>query len=82
MDTNKEKVRVIKMRGFLELKPGGEFISTLHILKFPEMWKDLIPADRRLVKRYAAKIAGGNLADPDDGKDPLELLHEFYRDKI
>ena len=57
--------KTIKMRAYLELK-NGSFLGTLELLQQPERWKDLTGADRRLIKRYAARIGGGTVKLSDD----------------
>jgi len=56
MDTRQ---KTIQMRAFLELK-NGNFLGTLELLQQPERWKDLTAADRRLIKGYAARLAGAS----------------------
>lgn len=51
------------IRAFLECKDGS-FQSTAKLLKNPDSWKDLIPADQRRIKRYAAL--------------PFETLNRFH----
>lgn len=56
MDTRQ---KTIKMRAYLKLKDGS-FLGALKLLQQPERWKDLRGADRRLIKRYAARLAGAS----------------------
>jgi hypothetical protein len=55
----KKLKNTITMRAYLELKDGS-FLGTLELLQLPERWKDLTGADRRLIKRYAARLAGAS----------------------
>jgi hypothetical protein len=42
------------IRAWLEMKDGTLW-DTLELLEQPDEWENLIPADRRLIKRYAAE---------------------------
>jgi hypothetical protein len=53
MDT---RHKTFKMRAYLELKDGS-FEETAILLQRPDLWKDLKGADRRLIKRLAARLA-------------------------
>lgn len=44
----------MRVRKYLELKDGS-FEETEELLRRPDLWDLLIAADRRLIKRYAAK---------------------------
>jgi len=55
----KKQKNTITIRACLELKDGS-FLGTMELLQQPERWKDLISADRRLIKRYAARLAGAS----------------------
>jgi hypothetical protein len=55
----KKRKNTFKMRAYLELK-NGSFLGTPELLQQPERWKDLTGADRRLIKRYAARLAGAS----------------------
>ena len=61
MDTRQ---KTTKMRAYLELK-NGSFLGTLELLQHPERWKDLTGADRRLIKRYAARLGGASFEAPE-----------------
>ena len=52
--------KTIEMRAYLELKDGS-FEETLLLLQRPDLWKNLTAADRRLIKRYAARIGGSTV---------------------
>lgn len=56
MDTRR---KTFKMRAYLELK-DGRFEKTAILLQRPDLWKDLTGTDRRLIKRYAARLAGAS----------------------
>jgi len=62
MDTGQ---KTIQMRAFLELK-NGNFLGLLELLQQPERWKDLTAADRRLIKRYAARLRGASFETPEE----------------
>jgi hypothetical protein len=50
--------RVLTMRAYVELK-NGSFRPTEKVLQNPDIWPQLVPNDRRRVKRYAATTTGG-----------------------
>ncbi|MGH9353999.1 MAG: hypothetical protein ACRD2G_17865 [Terriglobia bacterium] len=55
----KNQIKTITMRAYLELKDGS-FLETLELLQQPERWQHLAAANRGLINRYAARLAGAS----------------------
>jgi len=66
------------MRAYLELKDGS-FLGTMELLQQPDRWKDLKAGDRRLIRRYAARLCARQfrVGVKGKGENPPEKSREY-----
>lgn len=63
--------KTMKMRAYLELKDGS-FEETRLLLDRPDLWENLTGADRRLIKRYAARLPGASFVEHEGKGEKTE----------
>jgi hypothetical protein len=75
-------MRKISFRTFVELK-GGVFIYTKEVLADPDLWKDLTPAGKKMIKHYAALMVEHNVDPEKLWPEPqyVSNYREFQRKK-